>query len=65
VEHDSDAINDIMNMRIMEAVEQEIKTPMLIVLDDVFENKRLLNSSFLQGLFAKGSHLKIPTMTCT
>ena len=63
-EYDQDAINDIMNMR-MEAVEQCIKTPMLIVLDDILKNRKLLNSSFLQGLFTKGRHLKISTFICT
>jgi hypothetical protein len=49
-EYDQDGINDIMNLR-MEAVEQGVTNPMLVVLDDILENKRLLNSSFLQGLF--------------
>ena len=60
----ADAINDIMNMR-MESVEQGIKTPILIVLDDILENKKLLNSSFLQGLLTEGSHLNISTFICT
>jgi len=38
---------------------------MLIVLDDILENKKLLNSSFLQGLLTKGRHLKISTFICT
>ena len=49
----------------MEAAEQCVKIPMLIVLDDILQNKRLLNISFLQGLFTKGRHLKIPTIICT
>ena len=63
-EYDQDAINDIMNMS-MEAVEQGIKTPMFMVLDDVLENKKLLNTSFLPGLFTKSRHLKISTSICT
>jgi len=63
-EYDQDGINDIMNLR-MEAVEQGIKSPMLIVLDDILENKKVLNSSVLQGLFTKGRHLKISTFICT
>jgi hypothetical protein len=42
-----------------------LKRVLIIVLDDILDNRKLLTSSFLQGLFTKGRHLKISTLICT
>lgn len=62
--YEPDAMDALMAYR-MQAVEKGVRTPFLIILDDILEHKPLLNSSFLQALVTRGRHLSISVFIAT
>ncbi len=63
-EYEPESIARVMDYR-QQSVEKGNISPMLVILDDVLEQRALINSPFLQALFTRGRHMHISTFILT